>query len=113
MWTGHVDTSRGFNECIRILQSIIRSFFRTFKVKWLLQVLEKDSRNNSVHEVYAGEDFIFRDQSLTARWNDTVNLPPLSKIKTFNLYATMSVFYDGSFTPCKNRYNEIHVIQTF
>lgn len=72
-------------------------------MKWVLQ-LHENGQPNCI-EVMGEEDFIFRSQSLTARWNNNLmNVPSFSKLKAIKLYATSPFFYENNEKePKKNR----------
>ena len=79
------------------------NLLRMFHVKWTIQFHEKDGK--TIQEFQSEEDHIFRNDSLTARWNmNTQDMPPMSRLKTVVLFAETPVFFQKNFQPSDNRY---------
>ena len=57
-------------------------------------------------QYHSEEDFIFSFHTLTARWNNLVEIAPVCKWKAISLYAMTPLEFDEQWRPVKDRYKD-------
>ncbi|XP_046842036.1 F-box only protein 15-like, partial [Xenia sp. Carnegie-2017] len=79
------------------VSSAMEKCFKFLSLKWRLEFIDKDGCSHAFHH----DDMFYFTSSLTARWFN-LQLPNISKLKSFSISASTAVFYHRDWTPQKN-----------